>query len=147
MKQFLTTALLLSGSALAATSTGTLTINATVNASCTLASSTLNLGNYNFVSGSAGTANLAVTCNVPTLFTVSADNGQNYSGGLRMKHSSLDQYLNYTMVTTPVGFSTGAVPLVGGDFSTNVAVLVTAAGAQVASAGNYSDVVTLTLEY
>ncbi len=147
MKQFLTTALLLSGSALAATSTGTLTINATVNASCTLASATLNLGNYNFVSGSAGTANLAVTCNVPTLFTVTADNGQNYSGGLRMKHSTLDKYLNYTMVTTPVGFSTGAVPLVGGDFSTNVAVLVTATGAQVASAGTYTDVVTLTLEY
>ncbi|GAA0502398.1 spore coat protein U domain-containing protein [Deinococcus depolymerans] len=147
MKQFLTTALLLSGSALAVSTTGTLTITTTVNASCTLASATLNLGNYNFVSGSTGTANLAVTCNVPTLFTVSTNNGQNYSGGLRMKHSTLDKYLNYTMVTTPVGFSTGATPLTGGDFTTNVAVAITATGAQVTSAGTYSDVVTLTLEY
>lgn len=147
MKQFLTTALLLSGSALAATSTGTLTINATVNAACTLASDTLNLGNYNFVLGNTGTANLAVTCNVPTLFTVTADNGLYESGGRRMKHSTLNQYLNYTMTTTPVGFGVGAVPLVGGDFSTNVAVLVNATSAQVVSAGTYSDAVTLTLEY
>ncbi|WP_407568958.1 spore coat protein U domain-containing protein [Deinococcus altitudinis] len=137
-------------SALAATSTGNLTVNATVNGSCTIGNATLNFGTYTTALGAATTASVNVNCTLLTAYTLAMGQGQNYdaTAGNRMKSTNtttgmVSHYIPYTATfptgTLPTGLGLGiAIP--------TIIIGNAPAGANV-TADTYSDSVIMTLTF
>ena len=137
-------------SAMAATATGTLTVNATVNSSCTIGNATLNFGTYTTALGASNTANVNVNCTLGTTYTLAMGQGQNYdttAATNRMKSSAISggvsHYIPYTAT-----FTTGTLPT-GLGLAIPVATLITGnapLGANV-PADTYTDSVVMTVTY
>lgn len=140
----------------AATSTGTLGVNAVVNASCIVNNATLNFGSYDtsLVTDTTGTENIVVTCVTGTAYTVGLGNGSFFSNpNRRMKHSSLNTYLNYQLykdagMTQLWGNANPDWLLGTGTGSSQSYVVYGKINAlQNVAAGTYSDNVTITLTF
>lgn len=108
------------GQAQAATATGTLTVQATVESACSVNSPTLNFGAY---SGAQldGTATINVTCNLLTAYSVGLDAGTKSGGSVtdRGMSDGATHTLNYSLYndalrttnwgnTVPTGAVTGS---------------------------------------
>ena len=144
---------------LAGTASGSLTVNATVTANCTVSTSAVNFGSVNTLSGSPvdATGGVTVTCTNGTGWTASSDVG---SGGgatfASRKMASGGNLLNYTLYTDAArtnvwGDGTGSTATVTGTGS-GVAQNFTIygrvpAGQTSAPAGSYSDTVAVTITY
>ena len=84
----------------------------------------------------------AFWCTKGAAYTISDDDGANESGFIqRMKHASLAEYIEYSFTYTAAGTGTGPTsPL-----TMDIASTVVAAQYTGASAGSYTDTVTLTI--
>lgn len=129
--------------ALAATATGTLTVNALVANTCTVANALLDFGTYNPVVGSTAATTTNVNCTLLVPYTVSLGLGDNHSASSnRMKATvaGVDRFIPYTAtLTLATGVGTGL----------NVPTAITglaAAGANV-PAGAYTDSVVVTVTF
>ncbi|WP_424951145.1 spore coat protein U domain-containing protein [Deinococcus sp.] len=151
MKSLRTLSVLISGiltlgaaPALAATATGTLTVNAQVNNSCTIGNATLNFGTYVSASGTVGTTTVNVTCTPLVVYSLSLDQGANHdSVGAtnRMKANSVGNYYIPYSVSFPASLPVGT--------GLPIATVITGtapAGANVPS-DTYSDSVVMTVTY
>jgi len=140
-------------SALAASSTGTLTVQATVTNSCTIGNATLAFASYTQAAGGAASSTIGVNCSLLTPYTLSMDNGQNYdsvASKRRMKAtvSSTDYFIPYTTsITGALSVLGVATPLVGTGVNVPLPVVGTAdAGANVPAA-TYTDSVTVSVNF
>ena len=153
-----TTALVIGApmSSSAATSSGTLGVSAVVNASCVVNNATLNFGAYDtaLVTDTTGTENIIVTCITGTPYTIGLANGSYFSNpNRRLKHSSLNVYLNYqrykdNALTQLWGNANPDwVSGTGTGVSQTYAVYGKINALQNVAAGSYSDNVTITLTF
>lgn len=143
----------------AATTSGVLTVQATVVAACSAASGTLAFGTIDPGAGTSSlpSVNLSVTCTQGTSFSVGLGDGANASGTQRrMKGASQAQYLAYDLFrdsagTQRFGDSVASQRLVGqtglGATANSIAVYGAVAGGQSAPADTYSDTVPITVYY
>lgn len=133
-----------SAAALAA-DTNTVAISTSVTGTCRFNSANSSLAfTLDASSSSDVTATSTTTfwCTKTTSYTLSKDNGLYNSGGMRMKHSTLNEYIPYAVALSPTsgagaGKSTGITLSISGT--------VVNANYINASAGSYADTVTLTL--
>lgn len=137
-----------STAAMAASSTNTLTVNATVNGTCKFQSttSTLAFGAIDPSATSAVTASTttAYRCTTGTTASVSKDNGQNPSAGVPRLSDGSSHFMPYTLTLTggtQVGTGHGA----GQDKTLTIDGSIAATDFQNAPAGAYTDTVTLTI--
>ncbi|MCX5867662.1 MAG: spore coat U domain-containing protein [Proteobacteria bacterium] len=106
MKKLLTaiclvTTLLFAGTVFATDATGTLSVNATVNASCTVTGNTLAFGAYNKALGTDGQTTISVDCTIGTTNKIVLSNGGHYSNPYKqMTDSGGTYYLQYQLYTT-----------------------------------------------
>lgn len=145
--------------AAAVTSNGVLTVQATVVASCTVASGTLAFGVIDPAVGTSTlpSVNLNVTCTQGTSFSVGLGEGANASGTQRrMKGSNQSQFLSYDLFRDNVGTQrfgdsvvtqrlTGQTGL--GSLPNTIPIYGSIAGGQNAPADTYSDTVPITVYY
>lgn len=166
MKKILTVAatFALTGVAAAATSTGTLDVTATVAPACVVSTTTNTLAFPTFnpsVAAVTATADIGITCNTGLNYSVSLDNGLNFSGTRRMKDIA-GNFLEYTLNRpnnalpnansgSPWG---NAAPNVVTRTGTGVEQLATVYGTipfstanQAAVTGDYTDTVTITVTF
>jgi spore coat protein U-like protein len=129
-----------------ATDTTTVAVSATVVGTCKFtAGGSIPFGNLDPTVGTDQAP--AVTqptfwCTKGASYTITDDVGLHESGTThRMMHASLTEYIPYTFTYTATG--TGAGP--GSVLTMNIASTVKGTDYQNASAGNYSDLVTLTI--
>lgn len=160
--------LLASGAALAATETGTLTVQATVQGACSIGDKTLSFGNISSVNvGTGGTlgssvdvdanAVVDVICTTGTTGTVTLDDGANKGTTYRrMKHGTAD-YIEYHLYneatrTTEIAADNGATTaytIVGDGANDTFTVYgrILAAAINNQPLGTYTDSVTMTITY
>lgn len=146
-------------SAVAATTTGVLTVQATVVATCSVGSSTLAFGVINPATGTATlpSVNVNVTCTQGTSFAIGLGDGGNASGTQRrLKGSSQAQYISYDLFrdsagTQRFGDSVSSQRLVGqtglGATANTIPVYGSISAGQSAPADTYSDTVPITVYY
>lgn len=142
------------------TQTTNLGVSATVTANCTVTATPLDFPDVNTLSGSAvtGTGTFSVTCTNGTGWTAAADigNGSGASYTNRRMTDGGSNTLNYNLYTT-AGYTTvwgddsGATDLIG-NTGTGSAQSVTVygripAGQTTVPAGDYSDIVEITVTY
>jgi len=140
---------LVSGNALAASSTNTLNVTASVTGTCKFNSagpSTLAFGAIDPSSATNATATTNVTyrCTKGTTSSVTTDNGSNYSAPNKRMKDSGTNYLVYSTALVggaQVGIGHGA----GNDLTLTVNGTVAVADFQNAAAGSYTDTVVLTI--
>lgn len=142
--------------ALAVSSTGNLEISAIVPSQCAVQSAALPFGSY-AASALQQNAQIGVACSNGTSYTVSLDAGTGSGANVATrKLSTADgvDTLNYGLYqdaarTRSWGNSTGSdtVAGVGNGSNQNIPVYGYIPGGQTARAGNYSDVVAITLSY
>lgn len=140
--------------ALSATTTGNLSVTATVESSCTVNSPTLAFGSYNFSSNNDATTNISVTCTSGTPYRISlgagihgvdADNRKMETGGGDQLTYQLYEDSNRTDVwadesADPASTATGS--------AVNHTVYGRIPSGQGSvPAGSYSDTVVITLSY
>ena len=86
----------------AATATGTLTVQMTISASCTISAATLNFGSLPGTSVIAGatnaSVNVSVTCTNGSPYSVAMNNGANASGSQR-RMTNGTSFINYNLYT------------------------------------------------
>lgn len=152
----------------AATATGSLTVQATLVASCTVNTSStgtttnavLNFGSISSFAGnvdastsSTGGSKVGVLCSNGTAWTVAMNSGLNVSGTQRRMSGGSSEYVPYTLYsdstrTTAIGINTTALSGTGtGALQSYDIYGRIPAGTTLASAGVYTDTVTLTLTY
>ncbi len=125
--------------------TATVNVSATVVGTCKFSSG--GAVSFTLDPSVAGPVNGTVSqpqfwCTKGASYTLSDDDGVNASGGTqRMKHATLNEYIPYTFVYTTSGTGLGRTSPVTMDIASQVAF----ADFQDASAGNYTDTVTLTI--
>ena len=137
--------LFVSGTAAVAADTANVAVNATVVGACKFNSG----GTIDFTLDPSigGDVNGAVTqpqfwCTKNASYTITDDNGQNEVGTThRMKHASLSEFIEYTFTYTATGTGAGK----NSPITMNIASTVAEAQYANASAGSYSDTVTLTI--
>jgi spore coat protein U-like protein len=133
--------------------------NVVGNCKFTTASATLNFGNLDPAVGSDVTANTSLQfwCTKNATYTITDNNGSNWSGtNQRMKHASLTEYIPYTFCYSSSG---GPGPSCASDTASDTGngagktspitlnIWGTVLGSNYidASAGSYSDTVTMTI--
>jgi len=152
-------AICLPAPALAATVSGTLNVNATVTANCTVSTSALAFGPVNTISGSNVDAagGISVTCTNGTAWSASAGvgagSGASFAGRRMTSGANLLNYNLYTSgaYTTVWGDGTASTGLLSGTGTGSVqAVSVfgrVASGQTSVPAGSYADTVAVTVTY
>lgn len=142
-----------------ASTSANLNVTATVVDACSATDATLAFGTVNPSVGTAlpTAATINVTCTLLTPFSVGLGNGTNASGGARrMRRGATSDYLTYEiykdlLMTTRFGDTDStdrATGLLGlGLLPTPVLLYGTVASGQSVSAGNYTDVVPITVYY
>ena len=145
--------------ALADTANADLTVEATVQANCTVSTSELDFGTVNPLSGANvnGTGGITVTCTNGTGWTASADvgdgSGANYSARRLTSGSNTLNYNLYTDGTyaTVWGDDSGATDLLSGTGNGSAQNRTVygriGSGQTSASPGSYSDTVSVTISY
>lgn len=130
-----------------ASDTATVNINATVVGVCKFVppkTTTISVSLDPSVGGTVtGSSTLSFWCTKGTTYTITDDNGL-YHGGTtthRVKHGSLDEYIPYIFNYTSSGTGQGA----NNDITLNVSASFAEADYEDASAGTYSDTVTMTI--
>lgn len=153
----------------AATNSGTLTVEATVAASCTVNTSStgtttnavLNFGtvssfaaNTDANTSSTGGSQVGVLCNNGTAWTLAMDGGSNISGTTqRQMKGGSTEYIPYNLYsdsgyTTAIGVNTTALSGTGtGTLQSYDIYGRIPAGSTLPSVGAYSDTVTMTITY
>lgn len=153
--------LMVAGGAQAATSTGSLSVNATVLTSCTVTPGPLSFGNYDPTSATAtdATASIVVLCTAGTAYTLGLDAGQGAGAtpaSRKLTRVSASDLLGYAIYTdsgrsTNWGNTSGTGALTGTTSLASLSQTFTAYGripaSQIAPAGAYADSVTVTLSY
>jgi len=144
----------LAGPSLAATTTGNLTVTATVASTCSVNSPTLAFGTYNPVSVSDSTIDISVTCTNTTPYTVGLDAGTGTGATVTTrKMVNGANLLNYALYsdpgrTTNWGNTAGSWKSATGN---GAAQLHTVYGripaSQFVDPGSYSDTVVITVTY
>ena len=160
----LTVVVLHSTGALAGTTTGSLTVTATVSSACSLSSGggTLSFGTYDSINTNASSPLLQVSsfqlqCTNGTNATITLGQGQNPSAGsqdsapLRNMTDGQQHYLNYQLYTTAARKAvwdnqTGVTQLATGTMQT-LYVYGSIPGGQNLPAGTYTDTVVITVSY
>jgi spore coat protein U-like protein len=152
---------LASGAATAATKTGTLVVNANVNANCLVTVPVLNFTSYDGTAAVPGSADIKVRCSNLTPYTVKLGTGGG-TFGQRLLSGPGTNKLEYNLYTTSAlatiwgdGTSTtGTVPGTGAGFSLAAEKTHTVYGQipnstanQAAPTGSYTDSVQVTVEY
>lgn len=144
----------LAGPVLAATSTGSLTVTATVASTCSVNSPTLAFGTYNPVSASDSTTDISVTCTNTTPYTVGLDAGSGTGASVTdRKMMNGANILNYTLYsdsgrTTNWGNTAGSWMSATGDGSAQLhTVYGRVPASQFVDPGSYSDTVVITVTY
>lgn len=146
--------------AFAATTTSSMTVDATVTANCTVSTTAVNFGSVNTISGVNvdSTGGISVTCTSGTAWSASADAGAGTGATLTTrKMASGANLLNYALYT-----DTGRTT-VWGDAATTATVKISGTGTGSAQAstifgripsgqttlpaGSYADTVTVTVTY
>lgn len=128
-----------------ASDTATVTVSATVVGTCKF----LTDGSVSFSLDPSVGGNVSGTVTQPTFwctkgtsYTITDDDGLNESGTThQMKHASLNEYIPYSFSYTSTGTGSGRTTTL----TMNIASSVNEADYQNASAGSYSDTVTLTI--
>lgn len=153
--------------ALAATDSADLTVNATVQTACSIGAGTLSFGNVALaVTAGAGTTgttadadadsgtSVEIVCTNGSTATVTGGNGLNYSTGRRMRIGATTDYMGYELYTssartTVLDADTGAIDYTGTGSNESVTVYgrIASANLAAAKAGSYSDTVALTVTY
>lgn len=139
--------------AMAVTTTGTLNITATINASCTITGATLTFPNY---SGSAVTGNttISVKCTNGTTYRVGLGTGLNSSSVTTRKMKSGSNLLAYSLLQSPGGANWGNTPgtdtpaaSTGNGSTQTLTIYGSIAAGLTPPIGTYSDTVTATINY
>lgn len=142
----------------AATKTTSFTVSATVLASCSVSATNLNFGNYTASSGSNldATSTVSVTCTNGQAYTIALDGGS-VAGNVsaRTMSDGAAHILSYGLYTdagytTLWGDGTGGtstLPGTGNGTQQNATVYGRIAASQFATAGTYTDTVTVTVSY
>jgi spore coat protein U-like protein len=136
----------MAGAAMAAGTT-TVAVSATVVGTCKFtAGGAIPFGNLDPSVGTNQTPAVSQPtfwCTKGAAYTISDDAGLNETGptARRMVHASLSEYIPYTFTYTATGTGTGP----GSPFTMNIASTVLGTDYINASAGTYSDTVTLTI--
>ena len=145
-------------SALAATSTTTFTVSATVTNDCSVSANNLSFGNYSTISANNvdATTTISVTCTLDTPYTVGLDAG-NGSGATTTvrKMTSGENTLNYSLYSdvsrsTVWGnaIGTDTVAGTGSGAQQDLTVYGRIPGGQGSvESGDYTDVITVTVTY
>jgi spore coat protein U-like protein len=135
----------LAGMAMAGDQT-TVDVSANVVGTCKFnTGGTMDFGGLDPASG--GNVNAVVSqpefwCTKGALYTIDDDKGLHELGNVyRMKHDDVDEYIPYTFTYTAAGTGTGP----GSPISMDIAGQISGGDYADASAGNYSDTVTLTV--
>jgi spore coat protein U-like protein len=141
----------------ASTATAPMQVTATVDPKCTISANNMDFGSIQLNSTSVIlTTMLSAQCTNGTTYSVSFDAGVNAnSGGYRLKHATLSQYLSYTLTTqsnqpinpnqifyngTGTGTGSGTTPttiFIQGSLNTSANV----------TPGKFSDTLTVTVTY
>jgi spore coat protein U-like protein len=136
------------------TATAPMNVSATVSASCNLSATPLNFGSINLTNASSGfasaNANIVFNCTKGTSYSIKMDGGTHSDGTNRyMGNTGTDKLMYYiydnASLSIPLdssftnGTATGnsTTLMISGSLATN----------QVAAAGSYSDVVTVSITY
>ncbi|GGJ78162.1 spore coat protein U domain-containing protein [Deinococcus aquiradiocola] len=109
---------------------------------CTVGSATLSFGTYTSRTGASASGALTVTCTALTPYSLTLDNGMNFSVTRRMKASVAGgtYYLPYTVtIPLPTGVGSGS--------AASVAVTGTAPAGTNVPPGTYQDTLTLTVSF
>lgn len=137
----------------AATTTGTLTINATINAACTISPATLTFPNY---TGSAvsGSTTMTVKCTNGSTYTIGLGTGLNSASVTTRKMKSGSNLLGYSLTQTAGGANWGNTPgtdtpaaQAGNGSNQNITIYGAIAAGSTPPIGLYSDTVTATINY
>ena len=133
-----------------ATDTATVSVSASVSGNCKFVAPKTGALAFGSLDPAVGTdVNGTPTqpkfwCTKGTSYTISDDNGLNESGATyRMMHATLTEYIPYTFTYTATG--TGAGAGMANYITMNIAGTVLGTDYINASAGNYADTVTLTV--
>lgn len=151
----------LSIKALAATTSDTLTVQATVVSSCTVGAATLDFGTVDSITGALDlndTATISVTCSLTTPYNILLGPGTNGDGtvtGRKMKISGAGtDKLSYQLFRNALGtqnwgqtIGTDTESAIGTGFAVPHVVYGKIPAAQVVTPGSYSDTVTITVSY
>jgi len=141
--------------ALATTTTGTLTVSATVNPSCTVGSSNaLNFGSIIPSVGDLGSGSISFNCSSGAPYTVALDGGQNYTNARYMKGTITGTLLAY-MLYQDAGHATswgngifnGNLLDATGTGAAQMVGVFGETGGQSVPADTYSDIVTITVTF
>ncbi len=139
--------------ALAASSTGTLTVQAVVANSCTIGNATLNFGTYTQAAGATAAGTVTVNCSLLTPYTLTMNNGLNFesTSGKRRMQANVGG-TNYFIPYTPViagALTVGGVPvpLAGTGLDVPYAITGIADAGSNVPAATYSDTVTMTVGF
>jgi spore coat protein U-like protein len=147
--------LLLPASCLAASTTTTFNVTATVQTSCAVSAADLAFGNYDAASATdtTATSTVTVTCSLLTPYTISMDGGQYASGSTRRLGTGANR-LTYEVYRDPTMtnvFGTVAATLgvtgVGTGFSAPTIIYGKIPKNQAVVPGSYSDQITVTVDY
>jgi spore coat protein U-like protein len=148
MKRLIVAAVALSVVSFAGTAmaldTNNLAVSAVVTGTCRFNSTgAMGFGNLDpaLATDATATATTQFWCTKGASYTLSNDNGLNFSGGLRMKHSVLAEYMPYSISYTAAGTGAGKTTPV----SVNISGTIANANYVDASEGNYADTVVLTI--
>ncbi len=131
-------------SAMAATATGTLTVTALVNNSCTIGNATLDFGTYLTATGSTAAASVNVTCTLGTTYTLAIGQGLHYdSVGATNRLKANNKGMYYI----PYSAAFTAPTLVGSGVAIPTAITGTAAAGANVPGDTYADSVIMTVTY
>jgi spore coat protein U-like protein len=147
-------------SANAASSTTSLSVNASVGAVCTVSAQPVAFGAYDPVVANAaaalnGTGTVTVACTKGTLAAIDLGNGSNFNSGGRRMSGGLN-FLNYSLYKdsnrtqawgSGVSGGTTAAYLSLSKSNTDLTVYGQVAGGQDVAVGSYSDSVVATINY
>ncbi len=124
----------------------TLTVSANVVGTCKFnsATSTLAFGalDPSSVADATATGSTTFWCTKGAIYTLSNDGGLNNSGGPRMKHAALAEFIPYALTLTPSA-ATGSGPSI--PITLTIDGLISNADYVNASAGDYADTVVISV--
>jgi len=141
---------LLATPALGGTASNTLTVTATVAATCSVSASSLNFGTYTVSTNTDQSGNISVTCTTGTPYTVELDGGTNASGSTR-RMVNASSYLTYELYTDSgrgtVWNNTNTVAGTGTGAAQSIPLYGRIPSSQNVPAGTYTDTVQITVTY
>ncbi len=132
---------------------GTLTVGATLQSSCSVTTTNLTFADYDVTLGSnapavAGTGSIQVSCSANEPFILMLDQGQNYaSTTYRMKNAIKGSYLNYRFCSDVNCTADLANTGISGQGNSTKTLYGQIPGGQAALIGAYSDTIQVTLAF